>query len=58
MVCPQAVDGGDGLQTWRIAANILNKQSWAADEGWSCLEVGQGANNPHCKTSDLLQNVH
>ena len=31
---------------WRVAANILNKQSRTADKGWSSsLEVGQGANN-------------
>ena len=31
---------------WRIAANILNKQSRAADKGWySSLEVGRGAKN-------------
>jgi hypothetical protein len=23
MVCPQVVDGGDDLQIWRVAANIL-----------------------------------
>jgi hypothetical protein len=26
MVHPWIMDGGDGLQVWRIAANILNKQ--------------------------------
>ena len=31
---------------WRVAANILNKQSQTADEGWSSsLGVGRGANN-------------
>ena len=31
---------------WRVAANILNKQSRTADEGWSSsLGVGRGANN-------------
>jgi hypothetical protein len=31
---------------WRVAANILNKQSLTADKGWSsCLGVGRGANN-------------
>jgi hypothetical protein len=24
---PQVADGRDGLQVWRVAANILNKQS-------------------------------
>jgi hypothetical protein len=31
---------------WRIAANILNKQSRTADKGWSfILGVGRSANN-------------
>jgi len=35
MVLPQIMDGGDGLQIWRAAMNILNKQSWAAPSwGW------------------------
>jgi hypothetical protein len=43
---PQVAAGGDGLQIWRVAANILNKQSRTADRGWSSsLGVGRGANN-------------
>jgi len=49
---------------WRVAANILNKQSRTADEGWSSsLGIGRGANNsspenascyePLTKTSEL-----
>ena len=31
---------------WRVAANILNKQSRTADEVWSSsLGIGRGANN-------------
>jgi hypothetical protein len=30
---PQVADGGDGLQVWRVAANILNKQSRTAGKG-------------------------
>jgi hypothetical protein len=42
----QVADVGDDLQILRMAANILNKQSWAADSGLSSsLEVGRGANN-------------
>jgi hypothetical protein len=26
MAHPQVADGGDALQLWRVAANILNKQ--------------------------------
>jgi hypothetical protein len=46
MARPQVADGGDGLQIWGVAANILNKQSRTADKGWSSsLGVGRGANN-------------
>ena len=42
----------------RVAANILNKQSWTADEGWSSsLGVGRGAKTPPCKTL-MLRNSH
>jgi hypothetical protein len=34
MARPQVADGGDGLQVWRVAANILNKQSRRADKEW------------------------
>jgi hypothetical protein len=35
---------------WRVAANILNKQSRTADKGWfSSLEVGRDAKTPHGK---------
>jgi hypothetical protein len=46
MARPQVADGGDSLQFWRVAANILKKQSRTADKGWSSsLGVGRGANN-------------
>jgi hypothetical protein len=32
--------GGDGLQIWRVAVNILNKQSWMADGGVALQHVG------------------
>jgi hypothetical protein len=31
--CPQAADGGDSFQIWRVAANVLNKQLWTANKG-------------------------
>jgi hypothetical protein len=50
MARPQVADGGDGLQIWRVAANILNKQSRTTDKKWSSsLGVGRGATNPHRK---------
>ena len=37
---------GIGLQIWRLAANIVNKQSWTADQEWSSsLGVWREANN-------------
>jgi hypothetical protein len=35
MACPRVADRGYGLQIWRLAANILNKQSRTDDSGWS-----------------------
>jgi hypothetical protein len=32
IACPQVVDR-EGLKIWRVAANILNKQSWTANNG-------------------------
>jgi hypothetical protein len=44
MTRPQVADGGDGLQIWSVAANILNKQSRTADKGRSSnFGVGCGA---------------
>jgi len=41
------VDGGDGLQMWWVAANIVNKQSRTADKGWySSFGVGLRDNDP------------
>jgi hypothetical protein len=41
MVRPGVAYGGDGFQMWKVAANMLNKQSQTADKGWSSrLEVG------------------
>jgi hypothetical protein len=46
MARPQVADGGNGLEMWRVAANIFNKQSRTADKGRSSsLGVGRGANN-------------
>jgi hypothetical protein len=46
MARPRVADGEDGLQVWRVAENILNKQSRTADKRWSSsLWVGREANN-------------
>jgi hypothetical protein len=50
MVHPQVVDTGDGLQIWRVAVNVLNKESCTADRNsTSSLGVGQGPSNTHRK---------
>jgi hypothetical protein len=37
----------DSLQLWRVAVNLLCKQPWTNDKGWSSrLGVGRGAKNP------------
>jgi hypothetical protein len=57
MARPQVADGGDGLQIWRVAANILNKQSRTADKGWSSsLGVGCGEKTPRLKKKFSLRN--
>jgi hypothetical protein len=42
MACPQVADGGDGLEMWRVAANILHKQSRRADWRSYSLRVWRG----------------
>jgi hypothetical protein len=51
MACPQAVDEGDNLQMWRIAANMLNKQSQPANKGVVLQLGGLGVvlKTPHHK---------
>jgi hypothetical protein len=47
---PQVAEGRDGLHIWRLAANILNKQSRTAEKEWSSsLGVGWGLATPHRK---------
>jgi hypothetical protein len=58
MAHPHVAGRGDGLQIWKVAVNILNKQSRTADRGWpSSLGIGRGANNPHRKTLYLLRSM-
>jgi hypothetical protein len=47
MARSQVADGEDGLQIWRVAANLLNKQSRTADKGWSSSwGLGMGLKTP------------
>jgi len=34
MARPRVADGGGGFKIWRVAANMLNKQSRTAERGW------------------------
>jgi hypothetical protein len=52
MARPQVGDGEDGLQIWRVTANISNQQSQTADS----LGVGRGAKNTHSK-KNVLRNI-
>jgi hypothetical protein len=50
MARPQVADGGDGLQIWTVAANILNEKSGQPTRGgppaWG---LGVGLTAPHRK---------
>jgi len=39
MVRPRTADGEDGLQMWRVAVDILNRQLQTADKGWSSRKL-------------------
>jgi hypothetical protein len=57
MVLFQVADG-DGLHIWRIAVNILNKQSQTAEKGWSYRRgLGMGLELLTVKKISLLRNV-
>jgi hypothetical protein len=59
MVRPQVANAGDGLQIWRVATNILNKQSRTADNGWSSgLGLSMGLTTPHRKRNKLVTKRH
>jgi hypothetical protein len=56
MARTQVAVGGDGLQIWRVAAIILNKQSRTAGMGWSSsLLVGHGVTTPHRKLVTMIE---
>jgi hypothetical protein len=43
MTRPRVADGGDSLHIWRVAVNILNKQSRTVNKGLSsCLRDACG----------------
>jgi hypothetical protein len=55
MACPKVPDRVDGLRTWMVAADTLNKQSRAADKRRSSsMGVKQGVATPDSKKKNLL----
>jgi hypothetical protein len=51
--------GGDDPQMWRVAFNILNELSRAADKEWSYdLRVGRGVKSPHSTKSTCYEVPH
>lgn len=60
MARPQISDGGDGLHIWRVAANMLNKQSkTSSKDDPPARGLGAWLTMPHCrkKKKSFLQNV-
>jgi hypothetical protein len=51
MTRPQVADGGEGLQIWRVAANILLNKQWQTDDK-GCPPAwvfGVGLTTHHCR---------
>jgi hypothetical protein len=56
MACPQVLYRGDGLQMWRVAVNVLNKQSQTANKGChSSLGVGEWLTTAAHKKFDMFR---
>jgi len=56
MARPRVADGGDGLQIWRVAVNILNKQLTMGDP--QALGLGEGLTDPHREKPDCCETLH
>ena len=55
MARPQSTDGGDVLQTWKVAVNISNNQSRTAEGGGSpAWGLGEGLSAPHCRKNQHI----
>jgi hypothetical protein len=54
----QLAGGGEGLQIWKVAGNILNMPSRTVDEEWSSsLEVGRTLTTTYRKKSSMLRKI-
>jgi hypothetical protein len=52
-------EGRNGLEIWRVAANILNKQLRTTDNGWSArFGIGKVLTTPHRKHLNMLRITH
>jgi hypothetical protein len=59
MARPWVAIGGDGLQIWRVTANVSNKQSRTADEGWySSVGMEERLTTRHCKNPACYEMLH
>jgi hypothetical protein len=56
MARPQVADGGNSLQIWRVAANILNKQSWISAGGPPAWGLSVGLTTPPRKKLSSYEN--
>jgi hypothetical protein len=53
------LEGRDGLQAWKVAANILKKQSGHSTRGDSLVwGLGKGLTTHHCKKSARYKMLH
>jgi hypothetical protein len=59
MARPRVTNGGRGLEIWRVAANVLNKQyRTAARCGTPAWGLGKGLTTPHRKNSVSYEMLH
>jgi hypothetical protein len=59
MARPQVADGGDVLQTWRVTANIFNKQWRTGEKRWSyILGLGGGLTTTRHKITAFYEMFH
>ena len=55
MTRPQVADGGVGLQIWRIAASMLNKQSETAEKGYDLPSLWDVGGKQSCQRKKAEQ---
>jgi hypothetical protein len=59
MARPRVEDGGDGLQIWSVAVNVLNEQLRTADKGGPPVRrLGEGLTTPHRQKPACHEMLH